>query len=46
VCEGPEITKKADPTLTVFFALLGAVRVKSACRKLMKLTPDLTKCHL
>jgi len=34
----PESAKKKD-NLTVFFALLGTVRIKAGCRKLMKLTP-------
>ena len=32
--------------LTVFFALLGSVRVKAACRMLVKLTPRVSRINL
>jgi len=35
----PKSTKKTY-SLTIFFLLLGSVRVKTACRTLMKLTPS------
>jgi len=43
--QDPKSAKKAD-NLPVFFALLGSVRVKSAHKMLVKLTPGITLLKL
>ncbi len=41
MCADPKSIKKTDD-LTVFFAHLGSVRTKAACRRLVKSTPSLS----